>query len=130
MEHEDLTQKIIGCSFTVYNKMGFGYLESVYERCMDIELKKNGLDVECQKQLKVCYENQVVGNFVADILVNDLIIIELKSCQRIQEAHEVQLVNYLAATGKPIGLILNFGPKKVEIRRKIKDLTGLIDKIS
>ncbi len=122
MEYSELTEKIIGCAHSVYNKMGFGYLESVYEKCMLIELRKAGLKVESQKSLTVFYENETVGEFIADIIVNDTIILELKSAKQIIKAHEVQLVNYLVATGKPVGLILNFSESKVEVKRKIKDL--------
>ena len=122
MEYKDVTETLIGCAYRVYNKMGFGFLESVYEKCLLIELRKAGLDVESQKPVTVYYENEIVGEFVADIIVNDTIILELKSVRRIIKAHEVQLVNYLVATGKPVGLILNFGERKVEIKRKIKDL--------
>ncbi len=101
---------------------GFGFLESVYEKCLLIELRKANLDAESQKPITVYYDNQIVGEFVADIIVNDTIILELKSVRRIIKAHEVQLVNYLVATGKPVGLILNFGERKVEIKRKIKEL--------
>ncbi len=102
--------------------MGFGFLESVYEKCMLIELRKAGLDVESQKPITVYYENEIVGEFVADIIVNNTVILELKSVRQIINAHEVQLVNYLVATGKPVGLILNFSESKVEIKRKIKNL--------
>ena len=122
MEYRELTEKIIGCAYRVYNQMGFGSLESVYEKCMLIELHKANLDAESQKPITVYYENQIVGEFVADIIVNDTIILELKSVRRIINAHEVQLVNYLVATEKPVGLILNFGERKVEIKRKIKEL--------
>ena len=122
MECEKLTEKIIGCAYRGYNKMGFGFLESVYEKCMLIELCKAGLDTEAQKPITVYYEGEIVGEFVADILVDDTVILELKSVRRIIRAHEVQLVNYLVATGKPVGLILNFGETKVEIKRKVKDL--------
>ncbi|MBL7213944.1 MAG: GxxExxY protein [Desulfobacteraceae bacterium] len=122
MEYEKITEIIIGCAYRVYNKMGFGFLESVYEKCLLIELRNAGLDTESQKPITVYYEGEVVGEFVADIIVNDAVIIELKSVRRIIKAHEVQLVNYLVATGKPVGLILNFGEGKVEIKRKVKDL--------
>ncbi len=125
MEYKELTEKIIGCSFKVYNKMGFGFLESVYEKCLCIELKKNGLNIESQKPINVFYDEQIVGEYVADIIVNELIILELKSVRRIVQAHEIQLVNYLTATKKPVGLIINFGEQKVEIKRKIKDLNNL-----
>ena len=122
MEHSELTEEIIGCAYNVYNKMGFGFLESVYEKCLLIELNKAGLDVESQKPITVYYGNEIVGEFVADIIVNDTVILELKSVRKIINAHEVQLVNYLVATGKPVGLILNFGESKVEVKRKIKSL--------
>lgn len=122
MEYQEVTETIIGCAYRVYNKMGFGFLESVYEKCLLIELRKAGLNTESQKPITVYYESEIVGEFVADIIVNDAIILELKSVRRIIKAHEVQLVNYLVATGKPVGLILNFGEKKVEIKRKVKDL--------
>ena len=107
MEYRDLTEKIIGCAYRVYNKMGFGFLESVYEKCLLIELRKAGLYAESQKPIIVYYENEIVGEFIADLIVNDAIILELKSIRRIIKAHEVQLVNYLVATGKSVGLILN-----------------------
>jgi len=122
MEYKDVTETIIGCAYRVYNKMGFGFLESVYEKCLLIELRKAGLDTESQKPITVYYDDETVGEFVADIIVNDTIILEMKSVRRVIKAHEVQLVNYLVATGKPVGLILNFGERKVEVKRKIKDL--------
>ena len=124
MEYEKGTEIMIGCAYRVYNKMGFGFLESVYEKCLLIELRKAGLDTETQKPITVYYEGEVVGEFVVDILVNDAVIIELKSVRRIIKAHEVQLVNYLVATGKPVGLILNFGERKVEMKRKVKACPG------
>ncbi len=123
MEYSELTEKIIKCAYTVYNKMGYGFLESVYEKCMLIELNKAGLNAEAQKSIKVYYDDKNVGEFVADIVINDTIILELKSVSRIIKAHEVQLVNYLVATDKPIGLLLNFGEKRVEVKRKIKEIT-------
>ncbi|MDP6379858.1 MAG: GxxExxY protein [Phycisphaerae bacterium] len=122
VRYEELTEGIIGCAYRVYNHMGFGFMESVYKKCLLIELGKEGIRVEPEKQITVCYGNEVVGEFKADILVEDSIIVELKSVRRIARAHEVQLVNYLVATGKPVGLILNFGETKVEVKRKVKDL--------
>jgi GxxExxY protein len=122
MEYKELTEKIIGCAYRVYNKMGFGYLESVYEKCMLIELRKAGFDFESQKPIRVQYEGEVVGDFIADILVNDTVVVELKSVRKLVEAHEVQLVNYLVATGKPVGLLINFGEARVAVKRKVKDL--------
>jgi GxxExxY protein len=77
MEHRELTEKIIGCAYLVYNRMGFGFLESVYEKCLLIELRKEGLNVESQKPITVYYENEIVGEFIADVIVNDTIILEL-----------------------------------------------------
>jgi len=123
MKHKELSEKIIGCAYRVYNKMGFGFLESVYEKCLLIEFRKAGLKAESQKPIKVFYEDEIVGDFEADIVVEDSIIVELKSVKRIIIAHEVQLVNYLVATGKDVGLLLNFGEKKVEVKRKVRELS-------
>jgi GxxExxY protein len=125
MEHQELTEKIIGCAYQVYNKMGFGFLESVYRRCLMIELKKAGLSADSQVPIHVEYAGEVVGDFVADILVEGVVILELKSVKRIVRAHEIQLVNYLTATRKEIGLILNFSETKVEVKRKVRDLKRL-----
>jgi len=122
MEFKDVTEKIIGCAYKVYNTMGYGFLESVYEKCLLIELKKAGLKSEYQKQIIVNYEGEVVGNFIADIFVEELIILELKSVKNLAKAHEVQLVNYLVATGTNVGLLINFGEDKVEIKRKVRVL--------
>ena len=122
MEYRDIAEKIIGCGYTMYNKMGYGFVESVYEKCLLIELRKAGLRAEAQVQIVVRYDDEIVGEFVADILVEDTIIVELKSVRHIVQAHEVQLVNYLVATGKPVGLLLNFAEEKVEVKRKVRDL--------
>ena len=120
MQHEELTEQIIGCAYRVYNTMGFGFFESVYEKCLIIELEKANLEAQSQVQIKVEYEGKRVGEFVADIMVEQTVIVELKSVQRTIPAHEVQLVNYLVATGKPVGLLLNFGERKVEVKRKAR----------
>lgn len=122
MEHKELTEKIIGCAYRVYNRMGYGFLESVYQKCMMIELRKAGLHAESEKEIVVQYDDEIVGEFAADILVENTVIVELKSVGRIAKGHEVQLVNYLVATGKPVGLVLNFGPRNVDVKRKVKDL--------
>jgi GxxExxY protein len=120
MEHEEQTHKIIGCAYKIFNVLGFGFLESVYKKAMVIELTKAGLKVEEEKPLKVYYECQVVGDFSADLFVEDTVVIELKSVQNMVKDHEVQLVNYLNGLHKDIGLLINFGPSGVEIRRKYK----------
>jgi GxxExxY protein len=120
--HQALTETIIGCAFTVHNKLGFGFLESVYEKCLAIELRKAALQVELQRPLVVHYSGEEVGHFVADMIINDVVLVELKSVRALIEAHEVQLVNYLTATGIEIGLLLNFGEARVEVRRKLRTL--------
>ena len=124
MEHQELTKKIIGCAYEVYNQMGFGFLESVYEKCLLIELGKAGLKTECQKAIPVAYDGQTVGDFYADMVVENKVIVELKSVERLVKAHEIQLVNYLVATGISVGLLINFGVTKVEVKRKIRQLTN------
>lgn len=116
--HKELTNKIINCFYTVYNSLGFGFLEKVYENAMMIELIKNGINAEKQKPIKVYYSDEIVGEYFADIIVEDTIIIELKAAEFLIEEHELQLINYLKATDKEIGLLLNFG-KKPEFKRKI-----------
>ena len=116
--HKELTSTIISCFYKVYNELGFGFLEKVYENALAYELKKNGLRVEKQKPIKVFYEEKNVGEYFADLIVNDEVIIELKAAESLCEEHELQLINYLKATEIEIGLLLNFG-KKPEIKRKI-----------
>ena len=120
MQYEEITEQIIGCAYRVYNKMGFGFLESVYENCMKIELEKAGLKVESQRPITVFYDGVVVGKFVADLIVEGKLIVELKSVRRIVQSHEIQLVNYLVATQTDVGLLLNFGEGKVEVKRKVR----------
>lgn len=122
MEFENITEKIIGCAYKVYNTMGYGFLESVYEKCLLIELMKADLKSEYQKPIIVYYEGEIVGNFIADLFVEDSIILELKSVKNLAKAHEVQLVNYLVATETNVGLLINFGEDKVDIKRKVRVL--------
>ncbi len=116
--HKELTNKIINCYYTVYNTLGYGFLEKVYENSLMIELNKQGIRAEKQKPIKVYYDDELVGEYFADIIVEDTIIIELKAAEFLIEEHELQLINYLKATDKEIGLLLNFG-KKPEFKRKI-----------
>jgi len=115
--HEDLTGTIIKAYYNVYNKMGFGFLEGVYENAMMIELEKMGLYAERQVPIKVYYDEKEVGSFYADILVEGLVILELKAVSEIAKAHEAQLLNYLKATQIEVGLLLNFGPTTKVIRK-------------
>jgi GxxExxY protein len=125
MQHADLTKQIIGCAYNVFNTLGAGFLESVYRQSLLIELREAGLDVESQVSLDVFYRTQLVGCFLADIIVENTAIVELKAIDELAKIHEVQLVNYLVATGKPVGLLINFGPSGVEVRRKVRELKSL-----
>lgn len=107
--HSDITGLIIKAYYKVYNTLGFGFLERVYENAILIELKKQGLKCEPQRQIDVFYEGQNVGLYFADIVVNDVVIIELKAVENVAKSHEAQLVNYLRATEIEVGLLLNFG---------------------
>ena len=118
MEHEKLTETIIGCAMKVHRTLGPGFLESVYQKALNHELRKAGLRVECEKTIQVRYDEAVVGDFSADMLVEDFVMIENKAAQTLAPAHEVQLVNYLTATNIEIGLLLNFGAEKLEFKRK------------
>jgi GxxExxY protein len=120
MKHEELTHQIISCAYQVYNILGFGFLESVYKKAMLIELERNKLKAEPEKPLKVYYSDKVVGEFYVDLMVEDEIIVELKSVENLTKAHEVQLVNYLNGIKKEIGLLINFGPNGVDIKRKYR----------
>lgn len=118
LKHSNLTEQIIRAFYTVYNSLGYGFLEKVYENALYIELRKLGLFIEKQKRIQVFYDNTLVGNYFADLIVNDVIIIELKAAESLCEEHEFQLINYLKATDIEVGLLLNFG-KKPEFKRKI-----------
>ena len=118
MLYEELTNKIIAAFYKVYNTLGYGFLEKVYERAMCIELDKMGLGFDNQKQIKVYYDNQIVGDYYADIAVEELVIVELKTAEKLHQDNEFQLINYLKATKMEVGLLLNFG-KKPEFKRKI-----------
>ena len=115
--HSALTSTIIKAYYNVYNSLGYGFLEKVYENAMMIELKK--FDLKCEKQVSVTvfYDSEKVGEYYADIVVNDSVIIELKACEYLLEEHEAQLLNYLRATDIEVGLLLNFG-KEAEFKRK------------
>ncbi len=118
MIHQELTAKIIECAYKVYNTLGYGFLESVYQNALLIELLKAGLRAEKEKKIQVYYDNQLVGDYMADIIVEDKVILELKSVKDLHPAHSAQLVNYLKATGIEVGLLINFG-ESVEVKRKI-----------
>ena len=112
-----LTERIIGCAFKASNTLGVGFLEKVYENVLVHELRKNGLFAEPQKQIDVVYDGVVVGEFFADVLVNDAVILELKATKDHNELFTAQCLNYLKATGKPVCLLLNFGKPRLDIKR-------------
>jgi len=117
MLHEELTGRIIGAFYTVYNTLGHGFLEKVYENALVLELRKQGMVAEQQKRIDVFYDGQRVGEYFADILVDECIVLELKAAEAIAPEHEAQLINYLKATTLEVGLLLNFGPKPQFARR-------------
>jgi len=117
-KHSDITENVIRAFYKVYNILGYGFLEKVYENAMYIELSSMGFLVEKQKHIKVYYEKHEVGDYYADIIVDDYVILELKAAVSLCEEHENQLINYLKATEIEVGLLLNFG-KEPEFKRKI-----------
>ena len=121
MEHAELTERIIGLAMKVHSALGPGFLESVYQNALVHELRKAGLVVEPERKIQVTYDGVVVGDFCADILIESTVLIENKAVQSVVAAHEVQLVNYLTATGIEIGLLLNFGASKLEFKRKTRN---------
>ena len=117
---DDLTQVIIGCAYAVHNKLGSGFLEKVYENALRIELEKRGLRVKQQEPISVTYDGHIVGEYYADLWVDERVVVELKAAQTLGKEHEVQLVNYLTATRVDLGLLLNFGPS-VQVKRKFRE---------
>ena len=120
IKYKALTEKIIKIFYKVYNTLGYGFLERIYENAMMIELKREDIPAFSQYAIKVFYENEIVGEYFADILVDDKVIIEIKAARNLALENEAQLLNYLKATDKEVGLLLNFGPKP-EIKRKVFD---------
>ncbi len=118
MKYAELTEKIIKAAYKVHNALGFGFLEKVYQNALVIELKKMCLRVSSEVPIKVYYDHEVVGEYVADLVVEDKVILELKAVKELAEIHEVQLVNYLKATGIEVGLLINFG-HSVQVKRKV-----------
>ncbi len=119
-KHKTLTAAIISIFYKVYNTLGYGFLEKVYENVMMYELKKAGIPAVSQSPIAVMYEDEIMGEYFADILVDDKVIVEIKASKSLAPDHKAQLLNYLKATDKEVGLLLNFGPKP-EISRKVFD---------
>jgi len=117
LKHEYLTKAVIGCAFEVSNELGCGFLESVYEKALLMALRQKGLQATAQHPVKVMFRNECVGDFYADILVEGKVLVELKAVNAIAPEHQAQVINYLNATGIEVGLLINFGNRKLEYRR-------------
>ena len=120
MTDDILTQTIIGCAYKIHNALGPGFLEKIYENALLIELKKAGICPKQQEPIRVCYDGQIIGDYCADLYIDEDLIIEVKAVQALVKAHEAQLVNYLTATGINNGLLINFGPS-VQVKRKFRE---------
>jgi GxxExxY protein len=120
MLYEDLSEKIIGCFYKVYNNLGYGFLEKVYENALVIEFRKAGIDFERQVPVKVFYEGEIVGEYVCDFIVGGKIVVEVKALKILSGSWEAQLLNYLRATDLKVGLLLNFG-REAEFKRRVME---------
>jgi GxxExxY protein len=117
--HKEITETIIGSAFEVYNHLGYGFLERVYHRALQVELLRRGLQTELEKRIKVRYKDAIVGEYDADLIVEDCVLVELKIAPQYDKRDEAQLLNELKATGVKLGLLLNFGRTKVEFKRLV-----------
>ena len=117
METNQITEKIIGCAYQISNSLGVGFLEKVYENALVHELRKKGLDVQQQFPLKVHYDGIVVGDYTADLLVENAVLVELKAVKELDKVHEAQCINYLNASGFKVCLLINFGKSKIDVVR-------------
>jgi GxxExxY protein len=120
IERDPLTANVIGCAMRVHTKLGWGFLESVYQNALKIELEREGLRFETSKPIQVRYDGISIGEFVADALVEEKLLLELKAVRALAVAHGVQLVHYLTATGIDFGLLLNFGAERLQVKRKFR----------
>ncbi len=124
-KYSDLTEQIIKEAYHIFNSLGSGFMEKVYENALAIRLKKANLNIETQFPIKIYFENELIGEYIADIVVERKVIIELKAVKKLNSIHEVQLVNYLKATNMEVGLLLNFG-EKLEIKRRVNSNPSII----
>ena len=115
--HKEITQAIIGAAFEVHNHLGYGYLERVYQRAMQVELRLRGLEAALEQPIQVHYKGEVVGDYVADLFVERKVMVELKVSPEYRSADEAQLINELVSTGVQVGLLINFGRERVEFKR-------------
>jgi len=123
MKHEEITHEILKSAFKVHKTLGFGFLEKVYQNALVIELEKSGLKVTAERPINVHYDGKVVGEYIADLIVEDKVIVELKATEELSKKFEVQLVNYLTATGLEVGLLLNFNKERLQYKRKVRVLS-------
>jgi GxxExxY protein len=119
LQHKEITEQIIGASFEVYRVLGYGFLEKVYQRAMQVELQLRGLNAELESKVKVRYKDAIVGDYSADLFVENCVVVELKVAKEYQSEDEPQLLNELKATGIKVGLLINFGRNKVEFKRMV-----------
>jgi GxxExxY protein len=117
--HKEITEQIIGAAFEVYRVLGYGFLEKVYQRAMQVELRLRGLKAEIEEKIQVIFKENVVGDYQADIFVSDVVMVELKVAKTYNAEDEPQLLNELKATGVKVGLLINFGRTKVEFKRMV-----------
>jgi len=117
MEHSDLTEILLDSCFNVMNDLGIGFLEAVYKNSLVVSLRKKNLFVETEKEYKIFYQNQRVGFYRADIVVVDSVTVEVKCCKELAPEHSAQLINYLKASDKKVGLLINFGKRKIQYKR-------------
>ncbi|MCE9580884.1 MAG: GxxExxY protein [Planctomycetes bacterium] len=122
MLHFELTGRIIGCAHNIYNAIGSGFMERVYQCGMAVELAEAGLEFRIEAPVPLFHKGHEIGDYYADLIVQDLVIVELKAVEALHEWHSVQLVNYLKVARKEVGLLLNFGPKGVQVDRKVHTL--------
>ena len=118
-KHKEVTHEILNAAFEVHNTLGCGFLEKVYEKALVYELRRRNLKIATQKEINVYYKKKQVGNYIADLIVEDKVIIELKAVEAISKIHEAQLLNYLKASGYEVGLILNFAKTKLDYKRMV-----------
>ena len=116
---KELSYEIIGIAMKIYNDLGYGFLEKVYENALKNELEKLGLKVKQQHPIKVIYNDKIIGDYIADLLIEDKLIIELKTIEKLSKVHEAQILNYLKATKLKVGLLINFSPNKLEFKKLV-----------
>ena len=117
LKHAEITRAILGCAFEVINELGSGFLESVYEKALLLALRQRGMSVTSQHPVRVRFRGECVGDFYADLFVEESVIVELKAVRALAPAHQAQVINYLNATGVEVGLLINFGKPKLEYKR-------------